>query len=217
MAEFLYLPKMNKEVISGLVKFNDHYLVEKYLSESKGVLILSGHISNWELMAFAYPRTFNKSLKLIAKVQASKRLNEKINEYREMSGNEIIQIGYSLRAVYEKLNMNDIFCFLIDQSANPDYSVYVNFFGQRVATFAGPAKIALKKRPGLILAYGVRNSDYTYDINFEKIEFNELTEYNDDNVTELTQRIQTGVENVIRKHPGQWLWLHKRFKHKRNE
>ena len=216
MMEFLYLPKMNKEVISELIKFNCHNLVQQSISESKGTFILSGHFSNWELMAFAYAKYFNLSLKIIAKVQASKELNEKINKYRKMSGNQIIEIGYSLRAIYEELSKNGIFCFLIDQSANPDYSVYIYFFGQRVATFSGPAKIALKKRPGLILAYGLRKTDYSYDINFEKIEYDDLTEYNDNNVTELTQRIQTGFENVIRKNPAQWLWLHKRFKHTKN-
>ena len=213
MVEFLYLPKMNKVVISEFVEIKDHHLVKSSVSENKGTIILSGHFSNWELAAFAYPRFFTSSLKIIAKVQASKGLNDKINDYRKMSGNEIIEIGYSLRAIYEELSKNEIICFLIDQSANPDYSIYVNFFGQRVATFSGPAKIALKKRPGLILAYGLRNTDYCYDINFEKIEYDDLSEYNDNNVVELTQRIQTGFENIIRKNPAQWLWLHKRFKH----
>lgn len=111
------------------------------------------------------------------------------------------------------LDGNQTICFLIDQSANPDYSVYINFFGQKVATFSGPAKIALGKRPGLILAYGVRDDDYSYEIFFENINYDDLQEYNEENVVRLTQRIQSKLEEVIRKDPGQWLWLHKRFKH----
>lgn len=143
-------------------------------------------------------------------------LNERINEYRKLSGNEIIEIGFSLKNIFETLSKNEIVCFLVDQSANPDYSVYVNFFGKKVATFSGPAKIALKKRPELLLAYGIRQEDYTYKINFENIFYDDLTESTNENIIELTQRIQTGFENVIRKYPGQWLWFHKRFKHIKN-
>jgi len=177
------------------------------------VFFLSAHLSNWELTAFSYSVKFGESLKIIAKRQASRKLNERINDYRELSGNEIIQIGYGLRGIYEKLNSNDIVCFLIDQSANPDYSVYVKFFGINSATFSGPAKIALKKRPGLVLAYGTRNEDYSYDINFTEIFYDDLIELNEENILILTQRIQSKLEEVIRKNPGQWLWLHKRFKH----
>lgn len=215
MAEFFHFPKLNKKKISEFIDFKNHNLVENSVSKNNGTFILSGHYSDWELTAFAYAEYYNTSLKIIAKVQASKGLNNKINEYRQLSGNEIIQIGYSLRAVYERINNNSIVCFLIDQSANPDYSVYVNFFGQKVATFSGPARIALKKRPGLILAYGLRNKNYSYSINFEKIEYDDLSEYNEINIEELTQRIQTSFENVIRRDPGQWLWLHKRFKHRK--
>jgi KDO2-lipid IV(A) lauroyltransferase len=169
------------------------------------------------MMAFTFGKKFEYSLKIIAKIQASRKLNDKVNQYRESGGNEIIQIGYSLRTIYERLKLKNIFCFLIDQSANPDYSVYVNFFGKNVATFSGPSRIALKKRPLLIFGYGVRQKDFSYKMYFENINYDDLTEYNDENVIELTQRIQTKLEEVIRKNPGQWLWLHKRFKHTKSE
>ncbi len=215
--EFLYFPKLSKKTFPSLVTFTNHNQVAESIRQGKGTFILSGHISNWELMAFAYPVIHNESLKLITKIQANKKLNKRLNEFRQISGNEIIEIGYSLRKVFAELNRNSIICFLVDQSANPDYSVYVKFFGQRAATFSGPAKIALKQRPGLILAYGIRNANYTYNINFEKIEYDDLTDYNDENIIELTQRIQSRFEEIIKAYPDQWLWFHKRFKHVKNE
>ncbi len=135
-----------------------------------------------------------------------------------MSGNNIIEIGFSLKEIFKRLNMNEKICFLVDQSAHPDYSSYVNFFGRRVPAFSGPAKMALKQRPNLLLAYGTRRKDYSYVINFEKIHYDDLAESNPENILKLTQRIQTRLEEVIRNNPGQWLWFHKRFKHaKTNE
>jgi len=213
LLEFFYIPRFDENLLNSFIKFENIQAVKDSAAEQKSIFFLSGHFSNWELMAFSFGKILQSSLKIIAKQQASKKLNEKINDYRESGGNEIIQIGYSLRSVYEKLNSNEKFCFLIDQSANPDYSVYVKFFGKNVATFSGPAKIALKKRVELIIAYGERSDNYSYKMYFDKLDYEDLKEYNDENVIKLTQRIQTKFEEVIRNNPGQWLWLHKRFKH----
>jgi len=67
------------------------------------------------------------------------------------------------------------------------------------------------------MAYGIRNNLYKYDIFFQKIVYDDINEYSDSNVKLLTQRIQSEFEKVILKNPGQWLWLHKRFKHSKNE
>lgn len=207
---------MNTNLINKFIEFENQNLIKESKSKNKGTLILSGHFSNWELMAFAYPGVFKDKLNIIAKIQASRKLNEKINEYRELSGNEIIKIGFSLKEIFIKLKQNEIICFLIDQSAHPDYSAFINFFGKKVPAFSGPAKIALKQRPEIIIGFGTRRADYSYHINFEKINYDDLKENNNENIIELTQRIQTKFEEIIKNNPDQWLWFHKRFKHAKN-
>jgi KDO2-lipid IV(A) lauroyltransferase len=130
-----------------------------------------------------------------------------------MSGNKIIEIGFSLKEVYRKTKENEIVCFLVDQSAHPDYSSYVNLFGMNVTAFSGPAKLALRLKPQLIIAYGIRQKNYKYKIFFERLSYDEFENDSDDNITALTQKIQSRFEEIIIKNPGQWLWLHKRFKH----
>lgn len=160
---------------------------------------------------------YGQCLNIIAKIQASKGLNEKINKYRELGGNKIIEIGFSLKEVFRILNKNGSVCFLIDQSAHPDYSVYIDFFGKKVSAFAGPAKLALKLRPELLMAYSVRNSYLSYRNYFKEVSYDDLTENSDENILKLTQRIQKEIENFIRENPGQWLWFHKRFKHMKKD
>lgn len=182
--------------------------------QGRGTILISGHFSNWELTAYAYSLVYRK-MSIVAKIQASRGLNERINKFRELAGNEIIDIGGALRHIPARLKNNEIVSFLIDQSAHPDYSVYVNFFGKNVATFAGAAKYALKYNAPVVLGYGIRNSDYSYDIHFQQVKYDDMNGYNDNNVTELTQRMQQALENVIKEYPAQWLWFHKRFKHVR--
>jgi KDO2-lipid IV(A) lauroyltransferase len=216
--EFLYFPKFSPDRLKKIITFINPEVVNRSLDKGRGVLFLSAHLSNWELTAFAYSKVFNTPLNIIAKKQANKSINKKINEYRKLSGNKIIEIGYSLKEIFIKLGENKIVCFLIDQSANPGYSVYVDFFGVKTATFAGPAKIALKLKPASIFAYGIRTEDLNYNIYFEEIEppQADILAPDSDNVEALTQLIQKKLEDVIRKYPEQWVWFHKRFKHRKD-
>ena len=129
------------------------------------------------------------------------------------AGNNIIEVGASLRSIFKLILQNSIVCFLVDQSAHSDYSVYADFFGHKVATFSGPAKMALKFKTALVFAYSVRERKYKYRIVVEEIKYDDLTELNDENVRILTERINKMLENIIRENPEQWLWFHRRFKH----
>ncbi len=211
--EFLYFPIIDKTVADRSIKVHGNQLMDDAVTKGKGTILLSGHISNWELSAYAYPLLRRRGLNIIAKIQASKMLNKKVNKYRQRSGNKIIQVGASLRDAYVILKTNKILCFLIDQSAHPDYSVYVDFFGKKVATFAGAAKMALKQGSPVIIGYMIRDEKKNYDIRFEEIKYDDITEEMEANVIELAQRMQKKVEDIVKEHPEQWFWFHKRFKH----
>lgn len=213
MFEFLYFQKLNEARIRNFVRFNNTEIMLDSLKSDKPVMLASGHFSNWELTAFASPYFFNKELDIIAKKQASTGLNDLINHYRCLSGNRIIQTGSSMREVFSAVKPKSITAFLIDQSAHSEYSEYVYFFGKKVATFAGISKLALRFNAHIIFGYGIRNKDYSYDIYLEKINYDKEK----DSSIDVTQRLQTALEKVIKENPSQWLWFHKRFKHLRND
>jgi KDO2-lipid IV(A) lauroyltransferase len=119
----------------------------------------------------------------------------------------------SLRELYGKIKNKEIICFLIDQSAHSEYSVYAEFFGKKVSSFAGPAKLALKFRPLILLGFNIRKVNYQYEIIIKEIKYDDLIETNEFNIIELTNRMQKHLEDVIKIYPDQWLWFHRRFKY----
>ena len=211
--EFFYLGKLNKSNIRKYINFNGEVDENVFLDKEKLRFFISGHFSNWELSAFSFPLLFNEGLDIVVKTQANHRIDDKINELRRQSGNEVIHMGQSLRELYGKIHNKEIICFLIDQSAHSEYSVYAEFFGKKVASFAGPAKLALKFRPFILLGLNIRKENYQYEIITKEIKYDDLTEVNDYNITELTNRMQKHLEEVIKIYPDQWLWFHKRFKY----
>lgn len=174
--------------------------------------MLGGHISNWEMVAFSGSFLSDIKLNVIVKVQSNDSLNKKVNEYREMYGNKVVETGYSLREIFGIISRKEVLGFLIDQSAPPDQSVYVDFFGKKVASFGGPAKLALRFKPDMFMIYNRRDADYKYTITIEKFDYDDIDPATDDAVFILTSRMQKRIEEIIREDPRQWFWLHKRFK-----
>ena len=209
--EILYIPAINKKNVDKFIKYHDHEVIDDALKKNSGVIFASAHMSNWEYTAFAYPLNYPEKLYIVTKVQADEKVNNEINNYRKMSGNSLIPLGASLKNIFTLLKKNEMICFLTDQAGHSDYSVYTKFFNVNVPSFPGAARIALKLNSEIIFGYGIRNNDGIYDVHFEKISKDDLS-YSEDGIKVLTQRIQSRTEEIIRQHPEQWLWFHKRFK-----
>ncbi len=176
--EFFYLGKLNKSNIRKYISFNGEVDENVFLNKEKLRFFISGHFSNWELSAFSFPLLFNEGLDIVVKTQANHRIDDKINELRKQSGNEVIHMGQSLREIFGKIKNKGIICFLIDQSAHSEYSVYAEFFGKKVASFAGPAKLALKFRPILLSGLNIRKDNYQYEVITKEIKYDDLVESN---------------------------------------
>ncbi|HRE41658.1 MAG TPA: hypothetical protein PLG90_10005 [Ignavibacteria bacterium] len=205
--EFFYFNKINSDNVLKYFSVENPEVMENAINSGRTILLTSGHFSNWELSAYAFPLIFKKPLDIIAKQQSNDELNILINKTRSISGNKIIQTGFSLRALYKLISGNNIIAFLIDQSAHSNSADYVDFFGMNVASFNGVSKLSLKYHTELLFAHAIRNDDYTYSLYMQRINYENLTQ------VEITQKLQSILQKVIEDNPSQWVWFHRRFKH----
>lgn len=210
--EILYMLFIDEQKVFSSVNDGDLSLIKNCLSEGKGLVIASGHYANWEYFGAFIAMQIPVGASCIARTQTNLFVNERVNYLRNKFKYRAIEIGASLREVYERLKNNEVIMMLIDQSAHPDYSSYVNFFNVNVSSFSGAAKFALKYKTELIFAYFRRDENLKYNLYTEKVDFSDLNEYSKENVDELTQRLQHRLEECIREEPSQWLWFHRRFK-----
>jgi KDO2-lipid IV(A) lauroyltransferase len=121
-------------------------------------------------------------------------------------------MGMSVREVIRTLHQGGIVVLVADQTA-PKESVSVEFFGRQVPTFEGPAVFSLKTGAPIVLGCAVRQEDGNYTMHLVHVRSDDLVGSSEDHVRELTQRQVRFTEDVIRQHPGQWMWMHKRWKH----
>lgn len=217
LTEILCMPNIVEKGIDKIFDEEDCLAFKKGLEKKRGIILVSGHYSNWELSAIALSYFINNPISVIVKTQTNSFVDEKINEYRILTGNKMIHIGASLREIPKLIKNNGIVAFLIDQSAPEGYSYFVDFFGNQVSSFSGAAKYALKYGSELVFGYIIRKENLKFKLVSFKVETDNFKGDPNEAAAELTQRIQAAMENIIRENPGQWLWFHRRFKHLLNK
>ena len=212
MMEFLWFPRMTDEISSRFVKVRNLELLKEGFSRGKGMVMLSGHFGNWELIAFAVAYLSQLPITIIVQTQNNKLVDDVINAHRCLRGNKVIPMGMSVREIIRTLQNGGIIAIAPDQSG-PMEGAFVNFFGRRVATHQGPAVFALRSGAPLQIGFIVRQGDGTYEVILEEIPASDLSGHSEENVTELTQRHTIVLERYIRAYPDHWLWMHRRWKH----
>ncbi len=210
--EFVQMKNWDLDFIYKKISFENLDLVDKAIEKGKGVIILSGHYGNWELLAFSAGIYFKNEVNLIALDQSNKYINKYLNEIRTSKGNKVISMDKAARRIVSLLSKGQMIALLVDQSATEDKDIYIDFFGRSASTYEAPASLALKFNSTLLMALPVRNEKYNYKVKMIEIEHSDL-ENNKEGIYELSKRHLKILENQIQERPDLWSWQHRRWKH----
>ena len=194
---------------SKIVCCHNTEILDQALSEKKGVLLVSGHFGNWEMIPPALAEKGYKVVMYVGK-QTNPLTNQLQNSARASFGVETIDKGK--RATLQMgraLNENKIIAMLIDQNDNKS-ELFVNFFGKLASCSKGTAAFHLLRRSPVVLVTCpyVGNS---LEINFQHIQF-DLTGNQEKDILEINQKITSALEKVISQYPEQYFWMHRRWR-----
>ena len=195
--------------IEGLEYFDDAY------KRGKGVIAVTGHIGNFELLA-AYLSLKGYKLSVIGRELYDPRLDALLVKNRESVGLKNIPSTASVKQVIRALRSGRVLGVLADQDSSRVRGVFVNFFKRPARTPVGPALLAYKIQSPIVPMAIARERDNKYKIIVK--EPIELT-FSDDkekDIIQTTQEYTKVLESVIREYPSQWLWMHDRWKSKPN-
>ncbi len=212
LGEISQFPRFNRSNIESIVTYEG---LENYLdavNQGRGVILLTGHIGAWELSVFGhsiygYPMSFLKR-------NVDNPLVEALaDSYRSRFGNRGVDKRNSVREILKTLKSGGVVGILADLNASREEGVFVDFFGLPACTTAGVARLAL--RTGAVVLPGYLIWDETariHRLHFEPpVETIDTGNQKEDVVTN-TQRYAAALESIIRRHPDQWLWIHRRWR-----
>jgi Kdo2-lipid IVA lauroyltransferase/acyltransferase len=211
-AEFARFPRLTKENIEKVVILEGHENFLEGQRRGNGVLYLTGHIGAWELSSFAHA-LYGHPLHFIARPLDNKRLDALVNQYRCSSGNKPIFKNESARFMLKILKDSGTIGILADQNTMPEEGVFVDFFGKSACATTGIARVALHTGAAVVPGYAYWDETIQkYRLRFEPPVELVRTGDTERDVSENTQRFAKVIEEIIRKHPDQWVWVHKRWK-----
>jgi len=211
LVEVMRFPKLTLKKINQFVTFSGREHLDAALEKGKGVIILTAHFGNWELLGASL--TLNGyPLNVIARPVRKEPLEEILRAYREAVGMRVIyNRGTSVKQTLRCLKNNEMLGILPDVDTEVG-GVFVDFLGRLAYTPYGPVALALKTRASLLPTLIIRQPDDTHRVVIEKPLALQLTGRKDVDVTVNTQLFTKVIESYIRKYPTQWIWMHARWK-----
>ena len=210
--EFSQFPRYTPQNIERIVVLDGSENFDAGQRRGKGVLFLTGHMSAWELSSFAHA-LYGHPLHFLVRPISNSRVDSLINRYRCLSGNLPIDKNKSARAILKVLAEGGTVGILSDHNTALEEGVFVNFFGIPASTTSGLARIALRTEAAVVPGFLFWDDSLRkYRLRFEPPV--ELLRSGDEevDVRENTQRFTSVIEDYVRAHPDQWLWVHKRWK-----
>ncbi len=171
----------------------------------RGVLVLSAHLGNWELLVRAGALA-ERPLWVVTK-QLSSSLAQAAWRVLRRGGPGLLPAKGSARAIVAALGRGEIVGYVLDQHMPPGLAIRAPFFGIDAATSPDLARLAAltgapvlpvftwREAEGHCLSIGAPlEVERGADPAIATVQFNEV------------------IEAAVRAHPEQWLWIHRRWK-----
>lgn len=195
---------LRKTTIKGMENF------EEAKAKGKGVIFITGHCGNWELMAIT--SSFKVAhLSVVARPINNPYLNKLLERARARFGNKIIYKKGALRGIVSTLKNSGCIGILMDQAVLPDEGYVIDFLGRAAWTTKVPALIA-RKTCAPVLPVFIRRAGKGHEITVCPEVRLSSHSGQEDALREDTKRFSGFIEDYIRQNPSQWLWLHRRWK-----
>lgn len=207
---YAYLPA---EQLQKRIEYKGLELLEKHHSEKKNVFLLVGHLFNWECFISLIPKLPQKKTYAIYKPIGASCINKLMNSIRSRFGTTNLSIAQSARAIMQLPNNGEhIFLILGDQSPQKNKIYYsLSFLNQQTAAYNGFDKMARKKDIRIVYGQITKVERGRYSIHFLPIKAQE-EKFREN---EIAEKFFALLESNIENQPDNWLWSHRRWKHKK--
>lgn len=176
-------------------------------SEGKGVLALTGHYGNWELLGFT-PHIYQFPSSVVVRPLDQPATGWLVDRLRSRTGAEIISKRRALRDILEGLRGGRMVGILLDQNAARSEGVFAPFFGVSASTSRSLAVISLRTGAPVVPVFIRREAGGRHLVEFSPA----VPPPPDGSVESYTTAFNQRIEDVVRQAPEQWFWMHDRWR-----
>ncbi len=206
LVAFARFPEINARNAHDWIYYEGFEHYQRAKERGRGVLFATAHLGNWELSAFAHA-LLTEPMNVVVRPLDNALIDDLVETRRGLSGNTLLSKRDFARSILHALKDNQPVGILVDQNSSPENGAFVPFFGKLACANLTFAKLAARSGAAVIPGFAVWNqAQRRYVLRF----YPEVPISGD--APEDTARIQAAVETAIRENPGEWLWIHRRWK-----
>lgn len=178
--------------------------------EKKGVLLLTGHFGNWELLSII-AAMIACPVHVLYRPLDVKPVDHWLQQYRSRYGSNMIPNARAMRKILRVLKDGGVVSLLMDQNVDWYEGVFVDFFGKRACTNSGMALLALKTGAAVIPVFMSRQGSGFVAEFAQELPLIRTGDKQKD-IEANTQKYNDILESIVRRYPEQWFWVHRRWK-----
>src|SRR3972149_7009821 len=208
--EFMRLPWLKSKDLDGYVRAEGLERLKRALAKGKGVILFTAHFGDWELMAAYYGLT-GFPVDVGVRDLDNPLFDEFVRWGRTRCGNSTVAKAKAMRPLLKSLAANGIAGILMDQNVTQREGVFVDYFGVPACTNKGPAMLAAASGAAVIPTFILRTGKtHTVTIGEEMPMVRDGDKETD--TVKNTEAMTRAIEDMVRRHPEQWFWVHRRWK-----
>ena len=210
LLELLKFSTLDADSMRRRIEFAGREHAESAYAQGKGVLFVTGHFGFWEIHAIGHGLEL-KPIGVLARALDNPYLNSLLEQVRGKTGNFVIYRHGAVRKVLRALGAGQGVAMLIDQHMHSPDAIYVDFFERPAATTSMLAALALRTGAPVVPVFALPLPGGRYRLIYEHPVPPPAPDA-PDAIREFTQRCTDVLEMYVRRHPSQWLWMHRRWR-----
>lgn len=212
MFEFIKAPVYTPEEVIGLADLEPgtEETINALMQLDTGVITVIPHLGNFEFLA-RWTGCRGHDMTAVVREPDDPAFASLVDELRAGCNYKVVNKGNAFRPLLRALSNRGAVGILPDQNSGDSF---VPFFGMPAGTVLGPAKLAAATGAPIMPLFCTREPDDRYRIWFgdQITPAPDARSLGESELLRLTREINIGLEQGIRRVPGQYLWMHNRFK-----
>lgn len=212
LVELVMTPKLvNEWSWSRFVELGDLSVPLRQLLSREPTIMLTPHFGNYELLGYTIAR-LGLPLTAIMRPLDNALINENLEESRRAGGVTLLNKSGAMEEANSVIDRGDPLCFIADQDAGRK-GIFAPFFNRQASWYKSIALLAIYKNVTIIVGGAIRTRQgFHYRIHVERIIRPHEWQDQSDPIQWITQTFAAALENLIRRAPEQYLWVHRRWK-----
>jgi KDO2-lipid IV(A) lauroyltransferase len=216
LVDFIKNQGISKDKLLKKVTFKNEEILLEALKAKRKIILVTAHYGNWELLPLALAAKFGPLTGVGRKLDSSS-MDNILNKNRQQFNIEMLNKKGAMKSMIQVLKNNRMLGLLVDQNTSKSEGILVDFFGKLVR-HTPAASILARRFDALIIPAFITNNTYPHcTITFYEPIVTAKTEDNEKDIFESVQKQAKITQEVIKKKPEEWFWLHQRWKNQFEE